>query len=302
MTDMKTIHATRAKESIRPLFEKTAGPHLLFIKSSSDMGVIRNNGRNGTRFAPQSFMFHFKKMTQDHEIKQWRFSEIEVSSQQKEETHFASAQQEEVALIKNANPLAHDFLCHIGGGHDHIYPLVTALKDGFSKVIIINIDAHADTRTDSEFHSGTPFRQLDSEIADFNIFQIGLHPYSNSFSTLTPLKNEMEVLWKEDTHKDSINCFFKKIQAQVTPESLVVFSLDADAISGHLVPGVSAVNADGLNLDQLKMMMLEYLRLPLKHSPIMGIYELNPVYDHLSGISMNTIANFIFHTIKSLKG
>lgn len=302
MTDMKVIHATRAKESIKPLFEKTVGPHLLFLKSSSDVGVIRNNGRNGARFAPQSFMFHFKKMTQDHDLKNWRFSEIEVSSQDKENENFHSAQAHEASLIKKTAPLKHDLLCHIGGGHDHIYPLVTALKEDFAKIIIINIDAHADTRTDSEFHSGTPFRQLDSEINNFKIFQIGLHPYSNSFSTLTPLKSEMPILWKEDCVDDLIKTFFEKITSEITDKSLVVFSLDADAIKGSQMPGVSAVNADGISLEQLKKIMTHYLELPLSHSPVVGIYELNPVYDHLSGISMNTLANFIFHTLKSIKG
>lgn len=302
MSDLKNIHAKRVNESIRPLFQKESGKHLLFLTSSSDMGVIRNNGRNGAKFAPRSLLFHFKKMTQDQDLKEWRFSEVEVSSQEAEIENFHQAQQTEQRKIKEAHPLAHNFICHIGGGHDHIYPLVSALKDNFSKVFIINIDAHADTRTDEEFHSGTPFRQLDSEINNFKLFQLGLHPYSNSFSTLSALKTEMPILWKKDFSEDKVQEYFKAISDELTSDSLVIFSLDADALSGHMVPGVSAVNADGLNLDQLKMIMNHYLKLKISHPPIVGIYELNPVYDQLSGLSMNTMANFLFHTLKIHKG
>lgn len=302
MSDLKNIHAQRVQESILPLFQKKEGQHLLFLTSSSDMGVIRNNGRNGAKYAPRSFLFHFKKMTQDQDLKNWRFSELEVSSQRLEEENFHEAQKEEMNKIKNSSPLNHQFVCHIGGGHDHIYPLVSALKDQFKKVIVINIDAHADTRTEKEFHSGTPFRQLDEEVENLVVFQLGLHPYSNSFSTLSPLKKEMPVLWQYELSEEKIVPFFDKIREEVTSDSLVIFSLDADALSAHLMPGVSAVNADGLDLKRLKLIMDEYLKLKLHHPPVLGVYELNPVYDQLSGLSMNTIANFLFHTLKHYKG
>lgn len=302
MSDLKNIHAKRVHESIKSLFNKDNGLHLLFLTSSSDMGVIRNNGRNGTRFAPRSFLFNFKKMTQDHDLKEWRFSEAEVSSQDEETINFHEAQKLEIKKIQETSPLNTQFVCHIGGGHDHVYPLVSALKNDFSKVVIINIDAHADTRTDEEFHSGTPFRQLDGEIENFKVFQLGLHPYSNSFSTLSPLKNEMPILWKKDLNEEKIKEYFKLIAEEITSNTLVVFSIDADALSGYLVPGVSAVNADGLSLDELKMMMNHYLELNFIHPPVVGIYELNPVYDQLSSVSMNTMANFLFHTLKTYKG
>lgn len=301
MTDLKSIHQARALESMKALFAKDKGQHLLLLTSSSDQGVIRNNGRNGARYAPQSFLFHFKKMTQDQEMKNWRFTQVEVASSAEEVKDFKQAQIIEAEKIIESNPLDHDFICHLGGGHDHIYPLLHKLHPQFENTIIINIDAHADTRTDAEFHSGTPFRQLDSEIKHLQLFQIGLHPYSNSFSTLSPLKTEMNILWKQDCTPLLMGAFFEKMKAFIGPKTLVIFSLDADALCGYQVPGVSAVNADGLTLDTLKELMTHYLALPFNHAPVLGIYELNPVYDHLSGVSMNTLANFLFHTIKLIK-
>ena len=298
MTDLKTIHSARVKESIKPLFEDKKEQRGLFLKSSTDIGVIRNNGRNGARYAPKAFMFNFKKMTQDQDLKNWSFAEIEVSSEEHELKNFSEAQKLESSKIQEALKSSYDFICHIGGGHDHIYPLIRAQASSFDKVVVINIDAHADTRTDAEAHSGTPFRQLDQEISQFRLFQIGLHPYSNSFSTLSPLKSEMKVLWKQECQETEINSFFEKIKSEVTDKTLVTLSVDADALCGHLVPGVSAVNADGLDLNTLKFIMSKYLELNLSHSPVLGVYELNPIYDQLSGVSMNTIANFVFHTLK----
>lgn len=298
MTDLKTIYSARVKESIKPLFETPKELRGIFLKSSTDIGVIRNNGRNGAKYAPKAVMFNFKKMTQDHDLKEWQFIEAEVSCEQSELKDFAGAQKQETQKIQAALKENFEFLCHIGGGHDHIYPLIKALAPQYEKVVIINIDAHADTRTDDEFHSGTPFRQLDQELKDFRLFQIGLHPYSNSFSTLSPLKKEMGVLWRKECQEANICAFFEKIQNEVTTKTLVTLSVDADALCGHLVPAVSAVNADGLDLDTLKFIMNKYLSMNFTHAPVLGVYELNPIYDQLSGVSMNTICNFVFHTLK----
>ena len=51
---------------------------------------------------------------------------------------------------------------HLGGGHDHIYPLLMSLEktQNYKHLKVLNLDAHLDTRTDEFAHSGTPFRQF----------------------------------------------------------------------------------------------------------------------------------------------
>lgn len=293
----------RFQESIGALFSKDAknpGKQCLFLKSSTDFGVIRNGGRNGARFAPQSFLSTFKKFSQNEILKEWNFVDIEVSSPEEEAADFHRSQDIESEKITAALKEYPDaFLCHIGGGHDHAYPFLKSLSAKYKKVIVINIDAHADTRTDGAFHSGTPFRQFsDFYKGEFKLFQIGLHPFANTFSTLSPLNSgEMNILWKKDLSESSLIAFFKNIKDELNQDTLVVFSIDADALEGSLVPGVSAVNPDGLTRNELLLIWSFYRNLSLGHKPVMGIYELNPVYDTLASLSMRTLGSFVFEVL-----
>lgn len=287
----------RYQESTGSLFLTTHSPnHCLFLKSSSDRGVILNGGRNGSRFAPQSLLATFRKFSQDNHLKEMTFSEIEVSDRDLEESNFEEAQKVEADRIRNALQNYKGSVWHIGGGHDHIYPLLMALSPEYKKMIVINIDAHADTRTDPTPHSGTPFRQFSQNSSgDFHLFQLGLHPFANSFSTLSPLeKGRSYELFKGEMSQPKVEAFFQEIKRLMTPETAVVFSLDADAMNGFEVPGVSAVNPDGFSRKELLSIWKQYVSLPLNHRPIAGVYELNPVYDTLASISMRTIASFIF--------
>lgn len=289
----------RFQESLGALFtnEEQKEHSCLFLKSSTDYGVIRNGGRNGSRFAPQSFLSTFKKFSQTSFLKTWSFREKEVSSDVEEKMDFHKAQMKEADIIASslaAHPKS--FLCHIGGGHDHIFPLLTAISKKYSEIVVINIDAHADTRTDLNFHSGTPFRQFaHSYSGKFHIFQVGLHPFANTESTLSPLDKGHETrLWSKDLSNESIHSLFDEIKKVVTPEAAIVFSLDCDALPASSVPGVSAVNPSGVDLETLHALWRNYVSLPLSHPPLLGIYELNPLYDSLASLSMRTIGSFVF--------
>jgi len=165
---------------------------------------------------------------------------------------------------------------------------------------VLNIDAHADTRTDEQHHSGTPFRQFAEEFSgEFTLYQLGLHRFANSFSTLSPLdKGKQFVLWKNEITSASLDAFFQQMMTEVNNDTLLLFSLDADALNGYEVPGVSAVNPQGLTLNELKDVWERFRKIPTPNRLIMGIYELNPVYDSLASVSMRTIASFIFECLR----
>jgi formiminoglutamase len=265
------------------------------------VGVERNGGRNGARFAPKSFLSYFKKLNLTPTTAQHFFQEVEVASEALERIDFQLAQHEESQQISQILKKWPVPFCHIGGGHDHIYSLLKALSLQTKKIIVINVDAHADTRTDEDFHSGTPFRQFSQEYqGDFHLFQIGLHPFANSASTLTPLsKGKMHLFWRKDlSNSEKLTTFFAHISQLIDPDTKVIFSLDADAMTGSEVPGVSAVNGEGLTRAELSLLWSFYQKLPLPHSSILGIYELNPLYDSLSMQSMRVLGSFVFETIK----
>ena len=293
----------RASDSLGSLFisNSTSERDFLFLKSSSDVGVERNGGRNGARLAPQSFLSYFKKLNKKPGLENKVFAEVEVANSLEEISDFHEAQKLQAARIQNEiKSAANSFICHLGGGHDHIFPLLTALGTKYKKVIVVNIDAHADTRTDLEFHSGTPFRQFaESFTGEFRLYQTGLLEFANSMSTLSPLaKGHSKTLWRHELYEEGkLEKFFQEIEKEITPESVVVFSLDADALSGSEMPGVSAVNGHGISRAELNDIWKLYKKLPMKHGPVMGIYELNPVYDSLSMLSMRTLGTFVFEAI-----
>lgn len=301
---INTQSQKRFEESLGSLFisnTDTDSAKILFLKSSSDQGVILNGGRNGAKFAPQSLLSHFKKLSLINEMKTLTFKESEVANTQEEENNFKEAQFLEAQRIRqNIDKNKASWVCHLGGGHDHIYPLLKA-HSHYSKIIILNIDAHADTRTDEASHSGTPFRQFAQEFkGKLLLYQIGLHPFANSLSTLSPLsQGEMNILWKKDLHNpDKLKKFFGNLQGEVDDSTLVIFSLDADALQASQVPGVSAVNGDGISIAELQEIWRIYRTLNFKHLPVLGIYELNPVYDTLSMLSMRTLSAFLFEIFR----
>ncbi|MGE3608502.1 MAG: arginase family protein [Bacteriovoracaceae bacterium] len=297
----------RFEESLGALFKQTADftpnrKSVFFIKSSSDQGVIRNGGRNGARFAPQSLLSLFKKLNQNAQTSQYTFCEAEVASLETEQNDFSKSQLIESEKIKEIiHQNKNSFIYHIGGGHDHVYPLLKAYADKYKRIIVLNIDAHADTRTDTNPHSGTPFRQFASEYSEeFYLYQLGLHSYANSLSTLSSLpKGEMKIVWRKELNDQMIiQSLFQQIQNKTNEQTAIIFSIDADALLGSEVPGVSAVNHDGLTRNELLKLWELYLKLPLSHAPIMGLYELNPIYDTLSMMSMRTVASFLYEGLK----
>lgn len=298
---LNTQSEKRHQESLGARFSTSEGKAILFLKSSSDIGVIRNGGRNGARLAPKSLLSYFRKLALDEKARHLSFREMEVSSMDEEKADFARAQENEALRIRtciSANQGGK--VIHLGGGHDHIYPLLKSFEHK-KKIIVLNLDAHADTRTDVDSHSGTPFRQFAREYAgEFHLFQLGLHVFANSESTLSPLpKGKMHVLWRKDLmDQKKWDDFFSEMKKLIDDETVVIFSLDADALSGELVPGVSAVNGLGLKTDELFQAWQMYRALPMKHEPILGIYELNPVYDTLSAMSMRFMSNFLFVTLR----
>jgi formiminoglutamase len=288
-------------ESVAKLFDPArTGVPTLFLKSSTDEGVIRNGGRNGARFAPQSLLSTLKRFTLVEKLEQKVFKEVEVSDQLLEQENFEKAQAEEARKIfQLISENRQSSFYHIGGGHDHIYPLLKAISGIYEKVLVVNIDAHADTRTDDAPNSGTPFRQFANEQGkNFTLIQIALNPFANSFSTLSKLETStQDVVWRNEITKEKVAALFSTIKESVDESTACIFSVDADALSGAEVPGVSAVNPNGISLQELIEIWNSFQQIKKVHPTIIGIYELNPLYDSLASISMRTLANFIFESL-----
>jgi formiminoglutamase len=263
---------------------KIESPNLI-ICHDDDAGVRLNGGRAGARLAPKALVNVFKKLTANSSIKE---SGIKVASLQ---TKFSMEQflksqelctKEITELLQQGHPQQ---LLQLGGGHDHIYPLLMALqqdqkiqRDG---LFILNIDAHLDTRVDPIASSGTPFRQWAQQSnIPFHLVQVGIHPFANPDKNYQRLsKGRMDIL-EGPKHNDLIQKIETLRELGPTPSAQIIISLDADALNSSCMSAVSAVNHDGLSLEVVEQMQNWALNRSTRR--IMGIYEYNPLFDDLS--------------------
>lgn len=270
---------------------------ILFLKFSSDIGTIRNMGRRGSLFAPEAILSVVKKLA-CHNLSKW--SDVELANQKEEKENFSVAQITLASKIRNVletKTRAEKFI-YLGGGHDYIYPTVKAVNHFSKKCVVINLDAHLDTRTDTEANSGTPFRQLAHDFdGDLEIIQLGIHDFANSISTMSNLGKAKEVVatyedvrygTKDFTETDT---FLKRV-IPFQKETTYIFSLDADVMEAGIMEGVSAVNHRGLPYDFIEDVLLYSIdELKCQH---FGIFEYNPVYDNLSQKGARTLAALIY--------
>lgn len=273
---------------------------ILFLKFSSDWGTVKNMGRRGAYFAPEAILAVVKKLA-CHNLLKW--SEIELADHLLETDNFTLAQ-------KTLGLKIHQLLInysqvkkyiYLGGGHDYAYPIMSAFNFSIKKMVVINLDAHLDTRTDLSPHSGTPFRQIANEFkGELEIIQLGIHDFANSISTMSNLENAKEVVATyEDVRNGTKNFtannkFLKKI-IPFQKETLYFFSLDADVLEAGIMEGVSAVNHRGLPYHFVEDVLLYSIQeLSCQH---FGFFEYNPVYDNLSQKGARALASLIYQVM-----
>lgn len=278
--------------------EKMGKSDHLFLSSPSDWGVMRNGGKNGARFAPEVLLSNFKKMALHTEDKPW--SHHIVANACEEEKDFCHAQLQSAQSIKEIIDQSSSLktIIHLGAGHDHVYPLGHALMEQHKNILIINIDAHLDTRMDKIPHSGTPFRQLyqdsqKSEAKRITLAQVGIHSYANVDTNYEGM-DQMNILAMEDIKSDKdLRSWLDKVLA--FNQGPLILSLDCDGLDGSIMPAVSAANHHGLNKHQMNLILeasLNYWN-KYQHPRIFGLYEYNPLFDDLHTTSGRYLASLI---------
>ena len=277
----------RFNDSIGALFtDDLKLANICVLKSSTDMGVRRNFGRAGSRYSPKSIINILKKMT-NTDFQDNYFAECEVACQHAEIENFENAQLKESNKIQRHIGNFNKYI-HIGGGHDHVFPMIKSILETRQQkeLFIINIDAHLDTRVDSHTHSGTPFRDIDNlKPQCVHLYQYGIHNFSNSKKTKTKLSNIDQKIFANGDE-----AFFEEI-SKIPKDSFVFLSLDADALDSSQMQAVSAVNPNGVKLSQMRD-IIELVK-EFKDS-MFGVYEYNPIYDDLSQKGAKNICSLIY--------
>jgi formiminoglutamase len=270
---------------------------ILFLKFSSDIGTIRNSGRRGSLFAPEAILAIVKKLA-CHNLFKWSDAEFADASLEKQDFPQSQKKLADDILLALKNHSRVQKFIYLGGGHDYVYPIAKAINQTTQKLVIINLDAHLDTRTDSAPNSGTPFRQIATDFkGELEIIQLGIHDFANSISTMSNLPNAKETVATYEDVRFGTKDFTKTEQflKRIIPfqkDTTYLFSLDADVLDSGIMEGVSAVNHRGLPYDFVEDVLLYSIdKLKCQH---FGIFEYNPVYDNLSQKGARTLAALIY--------
>ena len=292
--NLKEMHQDRQSTRWRSLFkkyDKTKPKQIdstLCLTCSDDLGVIRNGGRLGTRHGPEAILNILGSFAKRPHYPPLEIEEISIGNGGKISRDFDQNQKNSIEHLKTLPFESYEKILMLGGGHDHIFPWLMAIDQQSTpedEIVIINLDAHLDTRNDQHFHSGTPFRQFDQQSSrSFHLWQVGIHSFANPESNYHDFKRAQMRLFNSDS--TGLSQIQQTLAGMANP--LVVLSLDADALNASFMEGVSAVNPAGMSLDYLK----EFLDL-FGGAKYFGIYEYNPLFDNLSCKGARSLAFLI---------
>ncbi|MCR9203936.1 MAG: arginase family protein [Halobacteriovoraceae bacterium] len=269
------------------------GVHII-LQSPFDHGVIRNGGQRGARHAPQSLLTSLKKMAIHEDLSIDLKSPLEFPSTKDALEHFDDFQSMEKEYLKGFFKNKDEAILHLGGGHDHIYPFAAALMETGKDLVILNIDAHLDTRPDAVHHSGTPFRQLEQEYSKhLQLFQVGIHPFANVSENYDQM-GKMALLEMDEEDIE------KALKPHLKKGDHLLLSLDCDGLDASFMPAVSAPNHQGISQKQYQKVLkvcLNYWQ-KSKTTKLYGVYEYNPLFDDLAGSSARYLASTFYQFLK----
>lgn len=273
-----------------------------FLGFCSDEGVRRNQGRVGAvggpaalRNAMASFAYHLPE-----EVKLYDAGDVLCSGGKLEDAQQQLGKKVDALLQHGYRPLV------LGGGHETAYGHFLGLgRSGAGlRLGILNFDAHFDLRDYNQLpSSGTPFMQIaDSLQANGNDFVykvLGLQEYGNT-AALFKTASELNVTYTlaDNVQMHRLQQLEQDLQAFLNDVDLVYLTLDMDVFAAAYAPGVSAVNALGLQPE----VVLELMRQVAQSGKLlsMDITELNPTLD-IDSRTAKLGATILYQMINSWK-
>ena len=271
----------RLGEIISAREEDYAAAEIVIIGCPQDEGVIRNNGREGARLAPDAIRREFYKLTPfGIKTKIFDFGNT-IIKDTLEETHDAHCRIVTQILNDGKKIIA------LGGGNDLSYPDGCAMSEVFGKSnwIAINIDAHFDVRADLTRNSGTPYRQLLEEklLKPDYFYEIGFQPQLASPVYHRYLQNlgvniiSLDQLRSRETADLEIRELIRQKFISHSSSLSTFFGFDMDAVRSSEAPGVSAPNPFGLRAGEF--LTLVQFAAKLSNTKMIEFTEVNPNFD-----------------------
>ncbi|MGL5742511.1 MAG: formimidoylglutamase [Legionella sp.] len=227
---------------------------------ASDAGVRRNSGRPGAKLGPDQIKTQLAKLPCALNKEFYDLGTIFC-----EEDELEIAQAQFANLISFCHQQGHQTIA-FGGGHEIALAHYQGLAPHYTKLGIINFDAHFDLRPyekNQPGNSGTPFSQIAASCEEnnqnFNYCCIGIQKMGNTTS-LFQRAHEMNVhyLTAEDVYTNSLAWHLAFLDDFMLNLDHIYLTLCLDVLAEPFAPGVSAPQPLGLSPWQI-LPLLKYI-------------------------------------------
>ncbi len=247
----------------------------VIVGCPQDMGVKRNNGREGAKGGPISIRRALYKFPVPEPMRNKVILDIgDVRVADTLEGTHKLLYTVVYNLLENEKRLI-----VLGGGNDISYPDCRALSELSGELLVFNIDSHFDVRDDEQSTSGTPYRQLlEGEfIQPPKFYELANKQIVNSPEYQYYLKKKgVNVASLEHLRGRGIDSYLKTVLHHNEADS-IFWGFDLDAVRADDAPGVSAPYPIGLTAEEI--CAIAEIAGSDKRSRILEITELNPEYD-----------------------
>ncbi|KTD67105.1 formimidoylglutamase [Legionella steelei] len=232
----------------------------VFLGFASDAGVRRNMGRPGAKLGPDQIKTQLAKLPCSIDKQLFDLGTIFCN-----EDELETAQAQFANLISFCHQQGHQTVA-LGGGHEIAWAHYQGLAPHYSKLGIINFDAHFDLRPHQKNQpgtSGTPFSQIAAYCKEnnqpFNYCCLGIQKMGNT-SSLFDRANELNVnyLTAEELYTNSLAWHLAFLDDFMLNLDHIYLTLCLDVLAESFAPGVSAPQPLGLTPWQI-LPLLKYI-------------------------------------------
>ncbi|MBI2258743.1 MAG: formimidoylglutamase [Flavobacteriia bacterium] len=187
----------------------------------------------------------------------------------------------------------------IGGGHNNAYPLISASKQNYPNLHVINLDAHADIRACDYRHSGNPFSFALNEhlLSSYTVF--GLHKSFNNQFIIDELKEKnIQHTYFEDYLFEKRNLIEDLIHFTISNKNTFVgIELDMDSI--EYFPS-SALSPSGFTVNEARK-YVQFLAENLNNIAYLHLPEAAPTSIEEQKIVGKTLTYLVSDFIRTMK-
>ena len=238
----------------------TGDKKTIFLGFAGDAGVIRNQGRPGAELGPDQIKSQLAKLPCP-----MHGPYLDLGTIICEGDALESAQNQFAELIQFCHQHGHKTVA-LGGGHEIAWAHYQGLTPHYSKLGIINFDAHFDLRPYQKGDpgtSGTPFSQIaafcEERHLPFDYCCIGIQKFGNT-PTLFQRANELNVnyLFAEDLYEKSQAWQIAFLDDFMLNLDHIYLTICLDVLAECFAPGVSAPQTMGLTPWQI-LPLLKYI-------------------------------------------